>query len=715
MLKSKNAYLFTALLVLTLAGCATGPGESEGPQVGIEAEGPVFISPASSPGTRDALYAELSATAAGEQVLQQYQVVVRNEAQEEIFRLEETVDEAAVPEEPAPVDIPSQISWNGRNNRHNFVPEGRYLLSVRVTDSEGNRARSEPLPIMVDNTAPEASVGLAYNVFSPDGDGSRDTLPIRQNADGAPSWSGEIRRRDGSVVRSWSWEAEVPETLSWDGSTDAGEGVGDGNYRYVLTGVDRAGNRVVAGQRNIEVDTGEYGARLSPSSAAFSPNGDNRRDNITFDPAIPEDADAAEWRFAILNDADETVVSREGVGPLPEEFTFSGNRDGNPLPEGAYRGRLSVVYRNGEGAEATTDPVILDLEAPSASVALSSRQFSPNGDGEQEELRVTLESDGGAQWRAEIYPADGADPAVSRSWSAAPNRFVWNGQTSSGEEAATGMYRLRYGVSDSAGNLTVAESARFLLDREAPSLSVEVTPSPFTPDGDGDNDTLRIATEISDLGSISSWEITIYGPREKPFETISGEGAPPEPITWDGRSSDGELVASGREYTAAVTVIDGAGNESTTESGVSVGILLQEDPAGDLRFRISGIRFAPFEADYLNLEDQELVQQNRRILDRVASLLKEYPEREVLLEGHAVHIFYEDEQLRALEQEETLIPLSRERAEAIRNALVERGVSSDRLAVRGKGGSEPLVPHSDMDDRWRNRRVEFELTNNAGA
>ena len=80
------------------------------------------------------------------------------------------------------------------------------------------------------------------------------------------------------------------------------------------------------------------------------------------------------------------------------------------------------------------------------------------------------------------------------------------------------------------------------------------------------------------------------------------------------------------------------------------------------------------------------------------------------MEGHAVHIYHEGERMER-EQEEVLLPLSEERAQAVVDALVERGVAEGRLSAAGRGGSEPLVPHEDRENRWKNRRVEFELIN----
>ena len=61
------------------------------------------------------------------------------------------------------------------------------------------------------------------------------------------------------------------------------------------------------------------------------------------------------------------------------------------------------------------------------------------------------------------------------------------------------------------------------------------------------------------------------------------------------------------------------------------------------------------------------------------------------------------------EQREELLPLSRNRAREVFQALVILGVDPNRLSIVGRGGDIPIVPHTDTVLRRRNRRVEFML------
>jgi outer membrane protein OmpA-like peptidoglycan-associated protein len=51
--------------------------------------------------------------------------------------------------------------------------------------------------------------------------------------------------------------------------------------------------------------------------------------------------------------------------------------------------------------------------------------------------------------------------------------------------------------------------------------------------------------------------------------------------------------------------------------------------------------------------------------------------------------------------------LSQRRAEAVRNYLVEKGVSAERLTVKAYGESQPVADNATEEGRFQNRRVEL--------
>jgi outer membrane protein OmpA-like peptidoglycan-associated protein len=49
------------------------------------------------------------------------------------------------------------------------------------------------------------------------------------------------------------------------------------------------------------------------------------------------------------------------------------------------------------------------------------------------------------------------------------------------------------------------------------------------------------------------------------------------------------------------------------------------------------------------------------------------------------------------------------RANSVRDALIEKGIGSERIIVEGKGSAEPVDTNDTEEGRSRNRRVEFEI------
>lgn len=51
--------------------------------------------------------------------------------------------------------------------------------------------------------------------------------------------------------------------------------------------------------------------------------------------------------------------------------------------------------------------------------------------------------------------------------------------------------------------------------------------------------------------------------------------------------------------------------------------------------------------------------------------------------------------------------LSQQRAEAVRNFLISRGVAADRLTAKGYGEAQPVADNATEEGRFKNRRVEL--------
>ena len=90
-------------------------------------------------------------------------------------------------------------------------------------------------------------------------------------------------------------------------------------------------------------------------------------------------------------------------------------------------------------------------------------------------------------------------------------------------------------------------------------------------------------------------------------------------------------------------------------------------------------------------------------IDRLANVLKQSPDRKVMIEGHTD----------AVGSDEYNRQLSERRASAVQTALLERGVRSDQITALGKGETFPVASNDNAAGRQQNRRVEMVFTDDA--
>jgi outer membrane protein OmpA-like peptidoglycan-associated protein len=90
-----------------------------------------------------------------------------------------------------------------------------------------------------------------------------------------------------------------------------------------------------------------------------------------------------------------------------------------------------------------------------------------------------------------------------------------------------------------------------------------------------------------------------------------------------------------------------------------------------------------------------------RSIDQLAGFLKKNPNRNLLIEGHTDNTGNEDFNLK----------LSQQRADAVRDQLVSRGIAPERITTKGYGPKYPAVDNDSSAGRQQNRRVEVLVLN----
>ena len=136
--------------------------------------------------------------------------------------------------------------------------------------------------------------------------------------------------------------------------------------------------------------------------------------------------------------------------------------------------------------------------------------FSPDGDGSVDALGVDVTWSEDADWTAKVEEPDGTD---LDTWTGDGDTaaFSWDGLGSGGAALPDGSYKLTVRATDTLGNAGASTTRTVTIDTHPPNLdltgaaadasSPEVART-FTPNGDGQADTLGFGYDVSQAGKI---------------------------------------------------------------------------------------------------------------------------------------------------------------------------------------------------------------------
>jgi hypothetical protein len=124
-----------------------------------------------------------------------------------------------------------------------------------------------------------------------------------------------------------------------------------------------------------------------------------------------------------------------------------------------------------------------------------------------------------------------------------------------------------------------------LVDESPPTVELRAAPNPFSPDGDGVEDTVTILADVADRVGLASWEIAVYHPggmavaRNFPSRPLLGTSTS-DIVVWDGTDDSGRLLTQS-VYPALATVHDRTGHSATAWIDLEIRLLGAADADAD--------------------------------------------------------------------------------------------------------------------------------------
>ncbi len=187
----------------------------------------------------------------------------------------------------------------------------------------------------------------------------------------------------------------------------------------------------------------------------------------------------------------------------------------------------------------------------------------------------------------------------------------------------------------------------------------------------------------------------------------------------DQRASGAEQRASGAELRANVAEQQASGarqvaaNAQADANSAQASAIESQRQAALLQQQLSDLQAKPTERGLLVTLGDVLFENNRAEIKpgaqaglvRLADFLRQYPDRNILIEGHT-------DSVGSAQSNEVL---SQRRARAVDNALVGMGLDRQRVSVAGYGEDYPVADNATDTNRALNRRVEVYIGDSGAA
>lgn len=308
---------------------------------------------------------------------------------------------------------------------------------------------------------------------------------------------------------------------------------------------------------------------------AFSPNNDGYKDSVTCRISIRDNRQLKQWQVQVLNSSNRVVrvlnsredpdkklrpgnffkqlfATRDSVS-VPQEWVWNGrNEQGKRCPDGKYRIVINAADNRGNRASSQPVKLLIRTAPPRGKVSVTPTLFSPNGDGNKDEVQITQQTAGtNTVWTGRIFDNNGK-AILQFDWKEnPPGRFNWNGKNRKGVTVPDGNYRYVLQGEDDAGNRTKIHTSSFTLSTLKKPLELQLDRERFSPNNDRLFDRIRLQPGIEEGKWFASWSVRITNRRGETVFIKHGSNSTPGPFYWNGQLQKKALPDG--EYSSLLT------------------------------------------------------------------------------------------------------------------------------------------------------------------
>ncbi len=206
-------------------------------------------------------------------------------------------------------------------------------------------------------------------------------------------------------------------------------------------------------------------------------------------------------------------------------------------------------------------------------IKITNATFSPNGDGIAEKSTIDYSPSENALLNLDVF--DGNDALINilidqKEIGSGQNSVIWDGKDEKGKIVPDGEYHyILSGATKDGIKDVLPITGVITVDTTPPVVDrIAVDPNPFTPNGDGIDDSTSIKFHVSEPSDVY---IKIKDSDGNIFQEAKLTDVQPNmenSFAWDGKSKYGEIKEG--EYSTSIKAVDMAGNESADVTGPTV-------------------------------------------------------------------------------------------------------------------------------------------------